>query len=207
MLPALVPVLVVAGLLGGCGGSTSNAGEKSASYRMAIVRAHFPAIQTLARPTHMEISVHNTGLSTVPNLAVTVDSFNYASNYPELAAAHRPVWAIEQGPGAIAKLPAESQEVSPPGGGQTAYVNTWALGPVPAGATRTFAWRVVPLKPGLHTVHFRIAAGLGGKAQATLVSGGPVQGRFLVHISSAPPRTYVNPNTGRVRQGSGPILP
>jgi hypothetical protein len=209
VLAALAPALALAAaaILSGCGGSAQNAGEPSASFTMAIVGAHFPALQTIARPERMELSVRNSSLRTVPNLAVTVDSFNYVSKYPELAAANRPVWAIEQGPGAIAKVPAESQEVSPPGGAQTAYVNTWSLGPVPAGATRTFAWRVVPVKPGVHTVHFKIAAGLAGNAQARLASGGPVQGRFLVHISAAPPRTYVNPRTGRVQQGPVPIIP
>ena len=60
----------------------------------------------------------------------------------------------------------ESQEVSPPGGGETAYVNTWALGPLDAGSTRTFVWQVVPVKAGLHTVHYTVAAGLAGKANA-----------------------------------------
>jgi hypothetical protein len=206
MLPALA-LGSLAALLAGCGGSAQNAGEKSASYPMAIVAAHFPAVQALARPQRLELVVRNSGQHTVPDIAVTIDSFSYASNYAELAAANRPVWAIERGPGSIAKLPAESQEVSPPGGAQTAYVNTWAFGPMQAGATRTFSWLVTPVKPGPHTVHFLIAAGLGGNARARLASGGPVGGSFRVNISAAPPVSYVNPSTGRVATGSGPKLP
>ena len=205
--PMLVAPTLALACVSGCGGSAQAPAEPSANFTMTIVGASFPALQTIARPARMELTVRNSSLRTMPNVAVTVDSFNYASNYPELAAASRPVWAIEQGPGPRAEPPVQSQEVSKPGGGQTAYVNTWALGPLAPKTTRTFTWLVMPVKPGLHTVHFTIAAGLGGKAKARLASGGPVQGRFLVHISAAPPATYVNPTTGRVHAGSGPVVP
>jgi hypothetical protein len=190
-------------LLAGCGGgSPQDAGEKSASYQMKVVAASFPATQSIARPAQMALLVRNTGSTTVPNVAITVDSFNYSSNYPELAAAKRPIWAIEQGPGAIAKPPVETQEISPPGGGQTAYVNTWALGPLAAGKTRLFTWKVVPVKPGAHTVTYTVAAGLGGKARAKLASGGAAAGRFNVQIAGKPPLTYVDPKTGKLATGT-----
>jgi hypothetical protein len=218
----LLGVLVAgAGLLaGGCGGGArQDASEPNGTYRMRVVSARFPARQAIARPTTLVLSVRNDGLRTVPNVAVTLDSFSYASTYPELAANKRPVWVIEAGPGAIPKRPAESQAVSPPGGGQTAYVNTWALGPLAPGRVQTFLWRVVPVKAGLHAVNFRVAAGLAGNARATVAndgallgprsgaSGGPVQGRFLVHIAPLPPATHVDPNTGRVVPGARPLIP
>jgi hypothetical protein len=66
---------------------------------------------------------------------------------------------------------------------------------------------VVPVKPGAHTVHFRVAAGLSGRAHAQLASGGPVQGQFAVDIAPAPPTTYVDPATGRVLEGTAPKNP
>ena len=217
--PALGAVLVAgAGLLaGGCGaGARQDASEPKATYRMRVVRASFPALQAIARPATLALSVRNTGLRTVPNVAVTLDSFYYTSHYPELAANKRPVWVIEAGPGAIPRRPVESQAVSPPGGGQTAYVNTWALGPLPPGQVQTFLWRVVPVKAGLHTVRFIVSAGLAGNARAVATGGGllglrstgaPVQGRFLVHIAPAPPPTHVDPNTGKVVPGARPLTP
>jgi hypothetical protein len=101
----------------------------------------------------------------------------------------------------------ESQEVSVPGGGQTAYLNTWALGPLPAGRTQTFTWRVVPVKPGVHTVHYAVAAGLAGNAKARLTAGGAVHGQFKVSIAAAPPTTHVDPSTGRVVPGAYPSVP
>jgi hypothetical protein len=114
------------------------------------------------------------------------------------------VWVVEEGPGTPAKLPVQSQAVSPPGGGQTAYVNTWALGPLKAGASRTFTWKVVPVKAGSHTVHLRVAAGLAGNARATLNGGGPVARSFTAQIAPAPPIAHVDPHTGKVVPGTFP---
>jgi hypothetical protein len=196
------------GLASGCGGgSRQDAAEAKGSFTMSIVGASFPARQAVARPARMVLRIRNTGTRTVPNVAITVDSFNYTATTPELAANKRPVWAIEQGPGAIASPPVQSQEVSAPGGGQTAYVNTWALGPLAPGRTQTFSWRVVPVKPGAHTVRFAVAAGLAGRARAALSSGGAVQGRFTVNIAPAPPITHVDPKTGKVVVGAFPATP
>jgi hypothetical protein len=195
-------------LVSGCGGgSEQNAHEAKRTYAMKVLSASFPAKQAVARPAQLVISVRNTPGHVVPDVAVTVDSFNYTATTPELAANKRPIWAIERGPGTSAALPVQSQEVSPPGGGQTAYVNTWALGPLAAGRTQTFIWRVVPVKPGAHTVRYAIAAGLGGHARAALSSGAAVQGQFTVDIAPAPPVTHVDPATGKVVSGALPTVP
>jgi hypothetical protein len=198
--------LALAGLaLAGCGGGTrQDAHEPEGNFRVRIVHASFPARQTIARPELMVLSFRNTSASTIPNLAVTVDSFEYLSKYPELASAKRPIWAIERGPGPIARPPVQTQEISQLGGGQTAYVNTWARGPLAPGLLRTFIWKVTPVKSGLHAVHFIVSAGLSGKARAVLASGRPVHGAFLVHVASAPPTNHVNPNTGAVEVGAYP---
>jgi hypothetical protein len=195
-------------VVAGCGGGTrQDASEATGTFSMKVLHASFPSTQSIARPTRFALQVENTGASTVPNVAVTINSFDYTSTYTELAADKRPVWAIEQGPGTVASPPVESEQISPPGGGQTAYVNTWALGALAPGKTRTFAWRVVPVKAGSYTVHYTIAAGLSGKAKARLATGGPVQGQFAVDIASAPKLTHVNPASGRVEVGQFPASP
>jgi hypothetical protein len=192
----------------GCGASAQqDAREPAGTFAMKVLHASFPSAQSIARPTRFALEVENAGPNIVPNVAVTIDSFDYTSSYPELAADKRPVWAIEQGPGTVASPPVESEQISPPGGGQTAYVNTWALGALAPGKTRTFAWRVVPVKAGSYTVHYTIAAGLSGKAKARLTTGAPVQGQFAVDIASAPKLTHVNPATGRVEVGQFPASP
>jgi hypothetical protein len=191
----------------GCGAARQDTHEHSGGYVMEVPTASFPAKQSIARPTSFALQVRNSGSSTVPNVAVTLDSFYYTEHYPELAADKRPIWVIERGPGPVAKPPVQSQEVSQLGGAQTAYVNTWALGPLAPKGTQTFIWKVVPVKPGVYTVHYRIAAGLGGKATAELAGGRPVQGQLTASIAGVPPRTHVDPRTGRVVTGVYPLLP
>ncbi len=195
-------------MLAGCGGGgRQDAKESAGTFAMQVLHPSFPSAQSIARETRLVLPVRNAGTHTVPNVAVTIDSFDYTSNYADLAADKRPVWAIEQGPGAVAKRPVESEEISSPGGGQTAYVNTWALGALAPGKTRTFVWRVVPVKAGSYTVHYTIAAGLSGKAKARLSSGGLVQGQFTADIAPAPKLAHVNPDTGRVEPGEFPSSP
>jgi hypothetical protein len=195
-------------MLTGCGGgSRQDAGERKGTFQMKVAKASFPTKQAVARPATLMIRVQNSGPHAVPNVAVTVDSFLYTSNVSELAANKRPIWAIERGPGAIAKPPVQSVEVSQPGSGQTAYVNTWALGPLGAGASETFAWHVVAVKAGTYTVHYAVAAGLSGNAKARLASGGPLQGQFRVKIAGKPPLMHVDPRTGKLVPGARPSKP
>jgi hypothetical protein len=114
------------------------------------------------------------------------------------------VWIIDRGPGKIPLRPVRTETVNPAGAGQTAYVNTWALGSLAPGATQTFVWSVTPVKAGAWRVGYLIAAGLNGKAQARLRGGGLPAGRFLVHVAPAPPATHVNPVTSRVELGPNP---
>jgi hypothetical protein len=192
-----------AALASGCGGSSRlNAGEPDKTYTVSIPYAHFSAKQSIVRPETMTVAVHNASDATIPNVAMTVDSFSYTSDYPGLANNKKPVWVIETGPGAVSKIPVESESVSPPGGGQTAFTNTWALGSLPSGHTRVFSWKVMPVKSGTYTVHYTVAAGLSGNAKARLADGSIPHGQFTVTITQPPPATHVNPNTGQVEPGS-----
>lgn len=189
----------------GCGsGSSQTHDEPKTTYTMQVLRAKFPVVQSIARTTALELTVRNASSETVPNVAVTLDSLQYTENYPELSANKRPIWVVERGPGDVARPPVQTEEVASPGGGETAYVNTWALGPLVSHGVKTFRWRVTPVKAGLHVVHYTVAAGLGGNAKAALPSGAPVKGRFIVKVTSAPPPRQVNPNTGQVVPGRYP---
>jgi hypothetical protein len=192
---------------GGCGGSRQDAGEAKRTFTLEVLKASFPAKQSIARTTELELEVRNAGTHTAPSVAVSLDSFYYTENFPRLAVTQRPVWVVEHGPGPVVKNPVESQAISPPGGAETNYVNTWTLGPLAAGATHTYQWRVTPVKAGVHTVHFTIAAGLTGKARAQLPAGGPVQGTLIANIAAQPPSRHVDPATGQVVPGAFPAVP
>jgi hypothetical protein len=201
---AALALVSVCALAGCGGGARQDAHEPEATYRMKVVRVRFPRLQAVARPVTLEILLRNAGSQTVPTVAVTVDSLTYNSHFAALADPRRPIWVVERGPGAIAIPPVESEEISPPGGAQTAYTKTWALGSVPAGHTTRFLWRLSPVKPGTYTIHFDYAAGLSGKSKVRVAIGSQ-RGAITVHIAGKPPATHVNPETGKAVPG--PYIP
>jgi hypothetical protein len=196
---------MLAVLMGGCGGTARNAREVARTYPVEILAAHFPAKQAIARDTRFTLIVRNAGVRTIPNIAVTLDSFYYTSAYPKLGVRKRPVWIVNTGPGAIASdPPVQTEEVNPPGGGETAFVDTWALGALAPHTSRAFIWHVTPVKAGTHTVHYTVAAGLDGKALARLAGGGLAAGSETASIAPKPPPTHVNPETGLIVPGPNP---
>lgn len=193
-------------LTAGCGGSRQqDAGEPKARYTVQVTHASFPARQAAARPARMVVDVRNTGARTLPDVTVAVTSFDYLSDYPNLASRRRPIWIVNQGPGTVPNPPVETVQVDPPGSGTTANYNIWTLGPLAPGATRSFVWNVSPVKPGTYRVSYRVYAGLNGRAQAVLADGSPPQGSFPVDVAASPPLTHVSPTTGKVV--AGPYVP
>jgi hypothetical protein len=194
-------------LLAACGEAQQDAHEPRALYTLEVLKASFPAKQAVARPSVMQLEIRNPGTSTVPNVAVTVRSFYYRSEYPNLADRARPIWIVDQGPGAIPRKPVETVPFDSPGGYVTSNRNTWAAGSLQAGETRLFRWHLTPVKSGTHTVLYTVAAGLNGRALARLEGGRPVAGRFTVDVAPAPPINHVNPETGVVEAGAYPVAP
>jgi hypothetical protein len=189
-------------LVAGCGGGAKQtAGEPEHTYKIEVLDLTFKPQQAIGRPAKMRIEVRNADTKTIPNIAVTLDSFYYTEKYPELASTQRPIWVVEKGPGTPPEAPVQSQAISPPGGGQTAYVNTWALGALAPHHKQVFEWTVIPVKAGTHHINVEISAGLGGQAKATLPNGGSLRARFRSEIAPAPPSRHVNPSTGRVELG------
>lgn len=171
----------------GCGDDEGQAAaERSGNYRVEIVDATFPTRQRLARQERLVIAVRNAGSQALPNVAVTVSSFARRSERRDLADPRRPMWIVD----------------GAPAGADTAYTDTWALGRLPPGQTRRFAWRVTPIQAGTHRVRYRVAAGLSGRAMAVLEGHEAPEGEFTVDVSSRPAQARVDPDSGRpVRDG------
>ena len=185
--------LAVLGLLAiaGCGGGErQDADEPEGDFAVDVLRAQFPVQQTLARRSDLVITVRNAGERTVPNVAMTVEGFNYKEDDPDLADPERPRFAINGVPVEIGGFP-EAKDASPRGC-DTAYVNTWACGPLKPGKEKTFRWSVTAVKAGPFKIDWRVAAGLDGKAKAVSAGGGPAQnGSFAGTISDVAPETRV----------------
>jgi hypothetical protein len=208
VLAFVVPTFVVLALAAaGCGGTAQDAHEARGEFSVQVLHASFPTHQAIATPARLAIEVRNKSAHALPNVAVSVSSFSYTDSAPELAASQRPVWIVDHGPGATPKPQVETGQIDGSGGATTAYVNTWALGPLAAGASRTFVWRVTPVKAGTHTITYTVAAGLAGRAHARLAGGGSPSGRITADIAPAPAATHVDPTTGQIASGPLPVGP
>lgn len=122
-------------------------------------------------------------------------AFSVISQQPDLAIPSRPVWILEQGyprlAGATEGRPPPG-EIAAAGGAEAAQTNTFSFGELEPGDTAELVWRVTPVQAGTYTVHYRLAAGLHGKAVAVTDDGGVPEGEFVVQITDVPPQTRVN---------------
>jgi hypothetical protein len=196
-------------LTSGCGSTSSDSGNSTKqvdeagahTYKIEVLDITFKPEQQVGQPATMRVEVLNADTQAIPNIAVTLDSFYFTEEHPKLAPGKRPVWIVEQGPGKPPRAPVESKAVTPPGGGQTNYVNTWALGALAPRHKQLFEWKVIPLKAGVQHVSLEISAAPGGAASATLPNGGALRARFRSEIAPAPRTKRVNPSTGQVVPG------
>jgi hypothetical protein len=179
--------------LAGCGGEPQDANEPEGSFRVEVVDASFPARQSIAEQATMRIRVRNADSKALPNVAVTVETkpprpgagpvaFAQSKSDPRLADPNRPVWILDQ----------------EPRGGTSALANTWSLGPLKAGQTRTFEWKLTAVGSGDYSIAYRVAPGLDGKAR--LASGSKARGSFDVTVSDEPVPARVN-DAGEVVRG------
>jgi hypothetical protein len=189
-------------VVAGCGGAErQDEDEPEGDFAVEVVRASFPEDQKLAKSSNLVITVRNAGQDTIPNIAVTVDGLNVREDNPELADPERPQFVINGTPRDIGGFP-ESKEASPTGC-DTAYVNTWACGPLRAGKARTFRWSVTAVKAGDFSIRWRVAAGLDGKAKAVGAGGGEApRGSFSGTVSDEAPEVRVADDGVTVVEGT-----
>jgi hypothetical protein len=195
-LSALALLTVTAALgVAACGGQRQDADEPSGQFHVAVAKASFPSKQAIAQRATLRIAVTNKEPKReIPHVAVTVEtrphsggaaplSFGQADTTDSrLADDGTPVWILD----------------TPPKGGESAYTNTWALGPMFAGETKTFEWHLVAVRPGDYDVTYRVSPGLTGKAKAA--QGERDKGSLRVHISSEPVPAHVGAD-GQVIRG------
>lgn len=187
--------------LGACGGGErQDENEPEGNFKVEVVKAEFPSKQKLAKRSDLVITVKNaeSGKS-IPNIAVTVHGFDVKLDNDQLADPKRPVFVINGQPKEIGTFP-ESKEAGPEGG-ETAYVDTWALGPLKAGEQKTFRWSVTAVRPGPYRLRYRVAAGLDGKAKAVGVDGRAPAGLFLGTVKDEAPDTRIADDGKTVIEG------
>jgi hypothetical protein len=185
-LSCIAAAALLAASASGCGGSgeMQDANEAAGDYTVAISQASFPRRQGLGESSKLKITVQNVGTQEIPNVTMTVNGLNYRTTEPGVADPVRPFWVVNIGPI----------------NGTTAYVNTWALGPLAAGAERQFVWSLSATQPGTRTIEYRAGAGLNGKARAVTADGGVPAGTLTVNVTRRPQDSSVDPATGQVVQ-------
>lgn len=186
----------------GCGGGErQDENEPEGDFPVEVVSAEFPEDQKLAKRSALVVTVRNAGRETIPNIAMTVEGFDEDKPDPELADPSRPVFAINGVQTEIAGFP-EAKDAAPRGC-DTAYVNTWACGPLAPGAQRTFRWSVTAVRAGDFEVSWRVAAGLDGNANAVAPGGGPApRGQFSGSISDEAPEVRVGDDGRSIVEGT-----
>ena len=177
--------------LAGCGGGErQDENEASGDFPVEVVKASFPEKQKLAKSSELVVTVRNAGHETIPNIGVTVNGLDERKQDPDLADPDRPVFAINGVQVKIAGFP-ESKDASPRGC-DTAYVDTWACGPLKPDQVKAFTWSVTAVRAGDYKITWRVNAGLDGKAKATAPGGGPQpRGVFAGTISNRAPTVRV----------------
>jgi len=187
--------------LGACGSQKRQDENEPRGNFPVAVKASFPGKQKLAKRSTLVIDVRNTGPKTIPNIAVTVRGFYRKQRQPGLADARRPVFAINGVPKELAGFP-ESKDAAPQGG-ETNYIDTWALGPLKSGRKKSFRWSVTAVRAGDYRLRYVVSAGLDGKAKAKDDDGGGLPtGVFVGTISDAAPETRVADDGKTVVEGT-----
>jgi hypothetical protein len=180
--------LAVVLALAGCGGERQDENELSGDFPVEVVSADFPSEQKLARSSALTIALRNAGDETIPNVGVTVKGFSFRkTDDPALADPDRPVFVVNGEPVEIAGFP--EAKTATPRGCTTAYVDTWACGPLRPGREKTMRWSVTAVRAGRYKIDWRVNAGLHGNAKAVLADGGDEVpgGTFTGTISDVAP--------------------
>jgi hypothetical protein len=171
----LMGALVSVGACGG--GAKQDEGDPTGTFKVDVPRASFPGNQRLAQESTLEITVVNKDSREIPRLAVTVDGFSQRHDDATLADPNRPIWIINE----------------PPFDADSALTNTWSLGPVAPGQSRTFKWKVTPVRSGTYSVRYRVAAGLYGKAKVLdTATGGIPKGSFIARVTRKPRPVHID---------------
>jgi hypothetical protein len=189
---ATAAAAAVALALAGCGGSDAPEPEQSATYSIAIPVRAFPARQSLAEHVQLRLDVRNKSTRTIPNVSATLETggkadgagvvaFGSRIKGKGFASSSRPVWIVDDGPLS----------------GDSAYANTWTLGSIRPGETRSFTWNVVPVRAGHYKLRYRLTGSTTGRSQLRLANGDAAGGAFEVDVSGKPATVRVTPD-GRI---------
>lgn len=189
-LAFLVTAAAAAAVTGCGGGESQDENEPAGDYKVEVVSASFPAKQKLAKRSELEIVVRNADTKEIPNIAVTLKGLDKRKDNPELADQRRPVFVVNGQFKEFGNIE-DAQAKTPNGVENPTYVDTWSLGPLEPGESKSFKWDVTAVVAGPYELNYAVAAGLDGKAKAVDEAGQAPVGVFSGTISDAAPQTRI----------------
>lgn len=198
--------MAAAALLGGCGGSSSDANEQAGAYQVEVTEASFPAKQRLGQTSLLKLGFRNTGEKTVPAASVTIRiageagkasslPFGVHDPTPGLAQAERPVWVLAE---TYPRFAGSSE----PGGATTSNRRTFDFGPLKPGEAVSAVWKLSAVRPGKYTLLYRVDAGLSDEVTAETEGGAVPGGSIVAVITPKLPETEVKDNGEIVEVGA-----
>jgi hypothetical protein len=179
--------------LAGCGGGDDrqDENEPEGDFKVEVVEASFPDKQKLAKRSELVIVVRNSDTKEIPNIAVTMKGLDYRKDDPELADQRRPQFVVNGRFKEFGNIE-DAQARTPNGVENPTYVDTWSLGPLKPGESKSFEWDVTAVRAGPFELSYSVAAGLDGKARAVdEATGEAPQGVFTGNVSDAAPQTKI----------------
>ncbi|HEY1355283.1 MAG TPA: hypothetical protein VGF09_03125 [Solirubrobacterales bacterium] len=185
-------MVIGAGLLAGCGGSSSS--EPSGTREVKVVTASFPSEQSLGQTALLRIGVRNESEDSIPGLTYTVSiggregegatlPFAIRDPQPGLAQPDRPVWVLARH---YPKLAGSSE----PGGAEGAALKTFTFGPLKPGATNEAVWKLSASRKGSYRVLYSV--GSTGEVELKTAAGAKPGGSFAATISPEVQNVTVN---------------
>jgi hypothetical protein len=174
---ALVVAIVVALAipLAGCGGGErQDANAPSGKWSVLVEEWKFPKRQFLGTPTDFVLRVRNTDTRAIPQLVVTINGLRTTVKQEGAASLVRPIWLTQD---------VDYADVTPY---NSSLASSFNVGPLAAGAVKTYKVALTPLRRGEHEVGYSLAAGLFGKATIVDDNDAPVKGSRSVAIDPTP---------------------
>jgi len=189
---AFLVVAAASAAIAGCGGDDDrqDANEPEGDYKVEVVDATFPDKQKLAKRSELEIVVRNADTKKIPNIAVTLKGLDTRKEDPDLADQRRPIFVVNGQFKEFGNIE-DAQAKTPNGVENPTYVDTWSLGPLEPGESKSFKWDVTAVLAGPYELNYTVAAGLDGKARAVDTSGNIPQGVFSGTVSDEAPQTRI----------------
>jgi len=150
--------------------------KKTETVKLELVGASFAPLQKLAKEETMRITVRNPTSKTIEQVTATVSpgdtagtgsGFDTRSADPGVADPSRPIWVVDEAPK----------------NGVTADPAVTRLGPIAAGKSASFTWKLMPVRPGTYKLRWTVGGNLTNQVRVTDQQGDPISGTFPVRIS------------------------